>query len=144
MQREQGISNARALLAQIKGLSSSGPKSSWAEETTTPLHDLFPELNAAPWAPRCLEIRSLGRDFSSVSESHTRKRRIQRETIETRTARPGLWRWLHQSFVVPSPLFSSAAGAGFHRQTTSVMLDGRLLLVRILVDGPAGSGRTSR
>ena len=35
MQRAQGKSNARALLALIKDLSSPGPKSSWAEETTT-------------------------------------------------------------------------------------------------------------
>ena len=70
-------SNARALLAQVKCLSSSGPKSSWAEETTTPLrgvHGLFTKLVAAPWALKCLKIRSLGRVFSSVSESHTSKR----------------------------------------------------------------------
>ena len=37
----------RALLAQIKGLSSSGPKSGWAAGTTTPLHYLFPKLAAS-------------------------------------------------------------------------------------------------
>jgi hypothetical protein len=67
-------SNARALLAQVICLSSSGPKSSWAEETTTPLrgvYGLFTKPVAAPWALNCLKIRSLGRVFSSVSDSHT-------------------------------------------------------------------------
>ena len=36
-------------------------------------------------------------------------------------------RFQHPEFVVPSPRFSSAAGAGFHSKTTSVMLDGRLV-----------------
>jgi hypothetical protein len=57
-------SNAHALLAQVKCLSSSGPKSSWAEETTTPLrgvHGLFTKLMTAPWALKCLKVRSLAK-----------------------------------------------------------------------------------
>ena len=66
-------SNAHALLAQVKCLSSPGPKSSWAEETTTPLRGVrgfFTKPVAAPWALKCLKIRSLGRVFSSVPDSH--------------------------------------------------------------------------
>ena len=37
----------------------------------------------------------------------------------------GVVEMVHQSFMAPSPLFSSAAGAGFHHQTTSVMPNGR-------------------
>ena len=72
--RTRQKSNARVLLAQVKCLSSSGPTSSWAEETTTPLrsvHGLFTKPLAAPWALKCLKIRSLGRVFSSVYDSHT-------------------------------------------------------------------------
>ena len=50
----------RALLAQVKCLNSPGPKSSWAEETTTPLRGvdgLFTRLVAAPWALKCLKVR---------------------------------------------------------------------------------------
>jgi hypothetical protein len=90
--------NVRALLAQVKCLSSSGPTSSWAEETTTttPLrgvHGLFTKPVAAPWALKCLKVRSLGRAFSSVSDSHTGFSMNPRETIEARKARSGLWRW---------------------------------------------------
>ena len=52
------IKNARALLAQVKCLSSSGSKCSWAVETTTPLrgvNGLFTELVAALWALKCLK-----------------------------------------------------------------------------------------
>ena len=34
-------------------------------------HDLFPKPVAAPRALKCLKVRSLGRAFSSVSESQT-------------------------------------------------------------------------
>ena len=63
-----------ALLAQVNYRSSSGPKSSWAEETTTPLrgvNGLFTALVVVPWALKCLKVRSLGRAFSSVPDSHT-------------------------------------------------------------------------
>jgi hypothetical protein len=59
--RKENIKCARAAGAGLKCLSSSGPKSSWAEETTTPLrsvHRPFTKLVAAPWALKCLKIRS--------------------------------------------------------------------------------------
>jgi hypothetical protein len=96
------------------------------------VHGLFTRPVAAPWALKFLKIRSLGRAFSSVSDLARKFAMNPRETTGARKARVEMvmTRWAvgqHQSFVVPGPLFSSAAGAGFHRQTTSVVLDSRLV-----------------